>query len=169
MATTGYQLPEVTEAGEFELVPPGMYRFRLADMEDAGLGMSFNGEKPKPRTKWVFEIVEVISGDEEADDFVGKEFWAWTSTNMNVRSTMYKWVAALLGDDLDIGSTPSTSDLIGKTMRATIVHYAIEKGERKGEIRHKIDSVMKDASRRRKAAPPPPPDPEGFDDEEDEF
>lgn len=164
--STGYALPAVTDAGEFELFPPGVYRFRLKDLEDAGMGMSFNGETPKPRTKWVFETVDVISGDEDAEEFVGREFWAWTPTNMNKRALMYEWACALLGEAPAVGTVPRTSDLIGKTLRATIINFQIEKGEKKGEWRHKIASVMRDQQRKKRK---PPVDPEGFDDDDDEF
>lgn len=160
--TTGFQIPAVSDAAEFPLVPEGLYMFKLKSMESAGLGRSFDDKPPKERIKWVFEIESVISADEEAEDFVGEEFWAWTTLSMNKRATMYEWAVALLGREIAEGENINASDLIGKRGRATIVHY----DKLSGDTGHKIDSMLKPVGKKKPAKPAPV---ETEDEDFDEF
>ena len=160
--TTGFQIPAVSDTAEFPLVPEGLYMFKLKAMEAAGLGRSFDDKPPKERVKWIFEIESVISADEEAEDFVGEEFWAWTTLSMNKRATMYEWAVALLGREIAEGENINASDLLGKRGRATIVHYE----KLNGETGHKIDSMLKTVNKKKAGKPAPPPV-DADDDEED--
>ncbi len=154
---TGFALPKVTETSEFPLVPEGLYLFRLKSMENMGLGASFDGKEPKERVRWIFEIEEVISGDDESEDFVGQDFHAWTSYTMNIKSTMYKWATALLGREIDKDEEVGVDDLLGKRGRANVEHYE----KKSGDTGHRIASMIKN-----KAPKKPKPVPVEDDDDE---
>lgn len=157
--TTGFALPTVSEAAEFPLVPEGFYVFRLKAMENAGLGKSFDDKPPKERVKWIFTIEEVISADDEAEDFVGEEFWAWTTLSMNTRATMYGWAVALLGREIEEGEEIDSAHLIGKRARANIEHYK----KLNEDTGHRIASLIK-MTKAKKASKPTPV----VEDDEDE-
>lgn len=158
----GFALPQVTESEEFPLIPEGLYICRLKTMENMGPGMSFNGEEPKDRIRWVFEIEEVISGDDESEDFVGQDLHAWSSWSMNVKANMYKWSCALLGREIEKHENIRTEDLIGKRARVNIEHYE----KKNGETGHRPASMLRVATKKKRA---PAPVVEAEDDDPDLF
>ncbi|HQX61840.1 MAG TPA: hypothetical protein PK593_00125 [Thermomicrobiales bacterium] len=123
-----FTLPAATE-GTFEQCPQGLYVFKLKAMEDGIEGREEYGGGE--RVKWVFEIARVIDANENEptrdvpnpktiEDWVGEEFWAFTSKSMNSKATMRAWAEALLGREIAEGESLSASDLLGKAAKATV-------------------------------------------------
>ena len=123
-----FTLPTATE-GTFEECPQGLWVFRLKAMEDGIEGREeFGGGE---RVKWIFEIVRVIDANENeptrdipepkpVDDWIGEEFWAFTSKSMARRATMRAWAEALLGREITERDNLSASHLIGRSAKATV-------------------------------------------------
>jgi hypothetical protein len=125
-----FALPTVTDSG-FEQCPQGLYVLRLKEMEDGIEGREEFGSGE--RVKWVFEITRVIDAEpnessrdnpdpKSIEEWVGEEFWAFTSKSLNVKATMKAWAEALLGREItpaDAGKLQS-SDLLGKSAKATV-------------------------------------------------
>ena len=150
--TTNFSIPAATDGESFEILPEGLYQFRLADMENMGPGQAFDNERePKDRIKWVFEIESVISGDEEAEERVGEQVWFFTSLSMHRKSTMRAWCEGLIGREIAEGENVSADDMIGKRGRANIVHYK----KLTGDTGHKIASLLKPVNKKRAAKPEP--------------
>lgn len=148
-STTRIAIPAATDGEAFEILPEGLYMFKLAGMENMGPGQAFDNERePKDRIKWVFQIESVISGDDDAEERVGEEVWFFTSLSMHRKATMRAWCEGLLGREIAEGEAVDTSDLIGKKGRANIVHYK----KLTGDTGHKIASILK-ATTKKKAAP----------------
>lgn len=151
MTATNISIPAATDGESFEILPEGLYEFRLVGMENMGPGQAFDNERePKDRIKWVFEIESVISGDDEAEERVGEQVWFFTSLSMHRKATMRAWCEGLLGREIAEGEAVDASDIIGKRGRANIVHYK----KLTGDIGHKIASLLKPVSnKKRKPAP----------------
>ncbi len=106
--------------------PAGIYRMKLLSMSDATLNEEGNPVRldkngnAVARAKWVFEIETVINGDEECEEYIGREHWEWTTMSRHVKANMRQWAEALLdrpvSDDEPLGS----ADLIGKRAVVTI-------------------------------------------------
>lgn len=125
-----FTLPTVSDA-TFEQCPQGLWVFRLKGMEDGIEGREeFGGRE---RVKWIFEIVRAIDAEENEptsenphprsiDDWVGDEFWGFTSKpeRLTPRATMRAWAEALLGREITERDTLRASDLIGKSAKATV-------------------------------------------------
>lgn len=158
-----FTLPAATDT-TFEQCPEGLWIFRLASMEDGIIGNPEYGDKP--RVKWVFEIERVIDANENEptrdipnpkpiEDWIGEEFWGWSSKTMAKGATMRAWAEALLGREIPEGEQLKASDLIGKRGKATV--------GRGKTGRQKITSLLP-AKSKPKAAPEPEPETD-----EDEF
>lgn len=156
-----FALPTATE-GTFEDCPQGLWVFRLKAMEDGIQGREEYGGGE--RVKWIFEITRVIDAEENEptrdvpdpkpiEDWIGEEFWAFSSKSMNRKATMRAWAEALLGREIADGEALNASHLIGKSAKVTVG---------RGQTgRQKITSMM--PIKKSKAAPPPPDDDEPDD------
>ena len=145
--TSTFSLPPATDGESFEILPEGLYLFQLLDMENMGPGQAFDNERePKDRIKWVFEVMEVISGDEDAEERIGEEVWFFTSLSMHRKATMRAWAEGLLGREIEGNERVDASDLIGRQGRANIVHYK----KLSGDTGHKIASMLKATKPKRK-------------------
>lgn len=141
------QLPAVTET-DFTVTPEGIYIMSLKDFEDGIEGNpQFGGGE---RCRWVFQIEQVVSSlDEDAEDQVGEEFWAWTSKNMSKRANMYKYICALMGRTLEAGENANTDDLMGRKVKVQVIEY--DKAD--GSVGTKIGGMQPfKANNRKKAA-----------------
>lgn len=157
-----FALPVAT-SGEFELTPAGLYVFELRELETGIAGNpEFGGGE---RVKWIFDIVQVISGDEDSEDFVGKDFWAWTSFTMGRKSNMRAWAEALIGREIVDGEEVTSDMLIGQRMRANVGHYKKQSGDTGAKI---VSALPQRKAKAKKSAVPPPTDPQGFEDEGDD-
>jgi len=123
-----FTLPAASDT-TFEQAPVGLYVFKLKELERGIQGDPQYGDKE--RVKWIFEVVRVIDVNENApsreipnpkmsEDWVGEEFWGFTSLSMGKKSTMRLWATALLGRDIDEGEQLNAGELIGKRAKATI-------------------------------------------------
>lgn len=148
-----FSLPKANNV-EFTLVPPGLYVMRLKEMQGGIPGNPDFADKDgnvKNRVRWVFTIEDVIDAvDEDADEFIGEEFWAFTSETMGRKATMRAWVEALLGREVEEDDDLTNDDLVGKTARCTVIHYQ----KMNGDTGHKISSMLKakPAKKRRRKA-----------------
>lgn len=154
-----FALPKATDQG-FEQCPEGLWVLKLKSMERGIQGdPQYGGGE---RVKWIFEIERVIDANENEptrdnpnpkpiDDWIGEEFWGFTSLSMAKKATMRAWAEALLGREIGEGDELNASELIGKRAKATV--------GRTDTGRQKITSMMPI-----KQKPKPQPEPE--DDEE---
>lgn len=134
----------ITDSAEFESPPAGVYAATCKDIEE-GVGGQFG-----PSYKWVWELVEVLSteDDDAAAEFIGEEIWGWSSQSASTQGKFVKWAAAHLGQQmLSSGQVVDTDDFIGATVRLTIEHTT----KPDGTTGHKVSSVgvHKKASKRR--------------------
>lgn len=145
----------VAASGEFKLVPEATYAMKLIDMQEAEQNENSPYYDPdRPRVKWVFQIVSVLDGEEDPtygdpQDFVGEEFYGFTSLNMGRRATMRAWAQGLLGREIEDGEQITSADLIGKVGRCYVEHYE----KQNGSTGHKITAIK--PYRKAKAKPAP--------------
>lgn len=159
-----FTLPAATDA-TYEQCPIGLYVFKLKHLERGIQGDPRFGEGE--RVKWVFDIERVIDANENEptrdnpdprsiEDWVGEEFWGFTSLSMGKKATMRGWAEALLGRTLEEKEQLNAGELIGKRAKATV--------GRSDTGRQKIMSLV---PLKTKGKPAPQPEPE--DDEGDLF
>lgn len=145
----------VAASGEFKLVPEATYAMKLVDMQEAEQNENSPFYDPnRPRVKWVFQIVSVLDGDPDPtygdpEDFIGEEFFGYTSLNMGKRATMRAWAQGLLGREIEDGEQITSEDLIGKIGRCHVEHYE----KQNGATGHKISAIK--PYRKAKAKPEP--------------
>lgn len=158
-----FTLPTANDT-EFQLVPPGLYVFRLKEMEGGIPGNPEFGDKP--RVRWVFTIEDVIDADDdEADEFIGQEFWAFTSETMGKKATMRAWVEALIGRTVTEDDEITSDDLIGQRARCTVSHYE----KMNGSQGHKITSMLRHKANKKRRRKPVEDDLDLEPDDDDEF
>jgi hypothetical protein len=94
-----------------------------------------------PSICWKFAVADVASPQQNriADDGEEYQFWAWTSTKLSPRAKARPYAEALLGRQLAEGEKLNPAELIGRSMKAMIVH---ETGE-DGKVRAKISQEVK--------------------------
>jgi hypothetical protein len=107
-----------------------------------------------PSICWKFAVADVASPQQNriADDGEEYQFWAWTSTKLSPRAKARPYAEALLGRQLAEGEKLNPAELIGRSMKAMIVH---ETGE-DGKVRAKISQEVKPTPFGQAAAKPAP-------------
>lgn len=123
----------ITDSAEFASPPAGVYAATCKAIEESGGQFG-------PSYKWVWELVEVLSteDDDTAEEFIGEEIWGWSSQSASTQGKFVKWAAAHLGQQmLSSGQVVDTDDFIGATVRLTIEHTT----KPDGTTGHKVTSV----------------------------
>jgi hypothetical protein len=103
--------------GSGSMIDPGIYRARLAKIEDAV------SEEYGPQLKFFFKVLDA-DGDETQQEILG-----WASQKFHPRSKLFAWAKAMLRskcptppDDID------TDVLIGKRADVEVVAYKKQDG-----------------------------------------
>jgi hypothetical protein len=123
------KLPKATNT-DFVQTPAGVYRMKLKDMEEREQPSYDDPTVTETRVQWTFEIEDVVSGDDKCEDFIGQEFWAWTSKTMGRKAKMREWAEALVGRPIDDDEELDPSqDLLGRRVVATVVAYIKMNGQ----------------------------------------
>lgn len=122
----GITIPTANASTSRERTPAGIYRMKLARMEDATndregnpMRLDKNGN-PVPRALWVFEIEDIINGGDECEDFIGKEHFEWTTLSRHPKANMRIWTEALLDRAVSDDEPLSDAELVGKRAIVTV-------------------------------------------------
>lgn len=137
--------------------PAGIYIAEVGKVED-GIDGEFGAQ-----VKFYFVIKKVIhSNDDAADEWIGKEKWAWASDLLTPRSKLFKWAKQILNnpgltveDDIDL------DDLEGRACQITI-------SMNDNDVLTVSDVAAYVPKKKRAAKPKPEPEPEPEDDEFDD-
>lgn len=141
------QLPVVSNRAGFRLCPPGTYLVELV-----GIDEEENPQYERPTAVFRFRVLRVLklesddpNDQDAAAEWVGREIRAWVGIPqaLTPRTTMRKYVEALLGRPLEEGERPRVSQLIGRRARATVEHYYT----RDGKLSHRIEKLVKSPSK----------------------
>lgn len=130
--------PKPTRADNNEL-PAGLYRIRLKDVVSETRPKYDKPDEEEQRCKWILEIEDVVSGEDDAYEHVGQEHWHWTSVSMGAKAAMRNHIEAFLGRQVDWDEDVAVADVIGRRAIAT-VDYPVKPNGDKSD-RRKIVSM----------------------------
>lgn len=149
------------------MTPEGLYLMSVKEIGEPELQDGPYGTSE--RIRWIFSIEEVLddqSEDQNAEDYVGEEFWSWTSTAFGPNSNARKWVQALLGRQIENGEQISISEVVGKQAKITV-------GRNDNGNQKLVNIAPARVKKAKKAKRAPAPVEDEFDDvepgEDDEF
>lgn len=121
-----FALPKVSNSTGAS-IPEGLYGVTLKEMQKEHVEDGPYG--PQDRVKWIFTVNEVIdANDDEAEQKVGEELWAFTSLSMGKKAKMRAFAEALLGRALDEDEEIGTADLIGRRAKANVIPHTKQDG-----------------------------------------
>ena len=150
----------ITASGGGSYPPPGTYRCKLKAIETQDSQYNEAGQ-----FRWIWTATAVIDADsDDCDSQIGEEIWGYSNVIENgygPRSKTRHFMEAHIGHELTEGEDVDSSDLIGKTVKVTVVETGrLEDGTIKTGVSK--DGVRAFKSAKAKPAPEP-------DDEDDEF
>lgn len=125
---------EVEGTGSFEPLPAGVYRARLTEVttKTASTG--------NPMWVTVFEVID--------EGFKGRKLW-----NNLVLIEAALWKVREFFDAFGVETDTDTEELLGRTVKLSVIQRVINGGAREGQIGNNVDRMMPDDEAPKKAAP----------------
>jgi hypothetical protein len=135
------------------VLEPGTYVLEVDRFEDAGVGQF------GPQIKWMYRVSDPTTPDEPIRGSDGEPYllFQWSSPKPTPRSKCRPWIEALYGRPLAKGEQPQEKHLVGRRMRALVVHVTDGNGNTHARISGEI--APKPYPRRGEQAVEPVPEP----------
>jgi hypothetical protein len=112
-------MPWEATATASDIAPEGLYVMKTTEIGDPQESEGMYGKQVQVRL--ILEIQKVIhSNDEDAEDYVGEDVYAWANFAWSPNAKLRAWSEAILDTELEEDETVSSDELLDRLVLVTI-------------------------------------------------